>query len=77
MIRQGQLGTAFYFVATGEVRVVARATGPAKVVERGRLHEGTLFGEMALVTEQARTASVQVVGEADLLEIERVGRGRG
>jgi CRP-like cAMP-binding protein len=32
---------------------------------------GSLFGEMALVTEQARTASVQVVGEADLLEVDR------
>jgi CRP-like cAMP-binding protein len=75
VIRQGQLGTAFYFVATGEVRVVARA-GHNKAVERGRLHEGALFGEMALVTEQARTASVQVVGEADLLEVDRVAVGR-
>jgi CRP-like cAMP-binding protein len=75
VIRQGQLGTAFYFVATGEVRVVARA-GHNKAVERGRLHEGALFGEMALVTEQARSASVQVVGEADLLEVDRVAVGR-
>ena len=75
MIRQGQLGTAFYFVATGEVRVIARA-GNNKAVERGRLHEGSLFGEMALVTEQARTASVQVVGEADLLEVDRAAVGR-
>jgi CRP-like cAMP-binding protein len=75
VIRQGQLGTAFYFVATGEVRVVARA-GNNKDVERGRLHEGALFGEMALLTEQARTASVQVVGEADLLEIDRATIGR-
>jgi CRP-like cAMP-binding protein len=75
VIRQGQLGTAFYFVATGEVRVVARA-GNNKDIERGRLHEGSLFGEMALVTEQARTASVQVVGEADLLEIDRTAVAR-
>jgi CRP-like cAMP-binding protein len=75
VIRQGQLGTAFYFVATGEVRVIARA-GHNKAVERGRLHEGSLFGEMALVTEQARTASVQVVGEADLLEVDRAAVGR-
>jgi len=75
VIRQGQKGTAFYFVATGEVRVVARA-GHDKAVERGRLHEGSLFGEMALLTEQARTASVQVVGEADLLEIDRATIGR-
>jgi CRP-like cAMP-binding protein len=74
VIKEGQLGTAFYFVATGEVRVVARAG--SKMVERGRLHEGTLFGEMALVTEQARTASVQVVGEADLLEVDRAAVNR-
>jgi cAMP-dependent protein kinase regulator len=71
VIREGQVGTAFYFVAAGELRVFARAGSSSKAVERGRLHEGSLFGEMALVTEQARTASVQVVGEADLLEIER------
>jgi CRP-like cAMP-binding protein len=75
VIREGQLGTACYFVASGEVRVVARA-GNNRTVERGRLHEGALFGEMALVTEQARTASVQVVGEADLLEVDRVAIGR-
>jgi len=75
VIREGQLGTAFYFVATGEVRVIARA-GNNKGVERGRLHEGSLFGEMALVTEQARTASVQVVGEADLLEVDRAAVAR-
>jgi CRP-like cAMP-binding protein len=40
------------------------------------LHEGSLFGEMALVTEQARTASVQVVGEADLLEVDRTAVAR-
>ena len=53
----------------------ARA-GDNKAVERGRLHEGSLFGEMALVTEQARTASVQVVGEADLLEVDRAAVAR-
>ena len=54
VIREGQVGTAFYFVAAGELRVFARAGGSAtKAVERGRLHEGSLFGEMALVTEQA------------------------
>ena len=39
VIREGQLGTAFYFVATGEVRVIARA-GNNKSVERGRLLKG-------------------------------------
>jgi CRP-like cAMP-binding protein len=69
VIREGEPGKAFYFVASGEVRVFAKAgTG---TVERTRLHEGSLFGEMALYTEQPRTASVQVVGEAELLEMGR------
>jgi CRP-like cAMP-binding protein len=71
VIREGEPGKAFYFVASGEVRVFAKAGGATGTVERTRLHEGSLFGEMALYTEQPRTASVQVVGEAELLEIGR------
>jgi CRP-like cAMP-binding protein len=70
VVREGDPGSAFYFVASGEVRVFA-AAGAAPAVERTHLHEGALFGELALVTEQPRTASVQVVGQADLLEIRR------
>jgi CRP-like cAMP-binding protein len=40
-------------------------------VELTHLLEGALFGEMALMTDQPRTASIQVVGEADLLEVSR------
>jgi CRP-like cAMP-binding protein len=70
IVRQGDPGSAFYFVASGQVRVVAGAPG-SPPIERTRLLEGALFGEMALLTEQPRTASVQVVGEADLLEVSR------
>ncbi len=34
-----------------------------------RLGEGAIFGELALVAAQPRSASVEVVGEADLLEL--------
>jgi CRP-like cAMP-binding protein len=70
IVRQGDPGSAFYFVASGQVRVVAGAPA-SPPIERARLLEGALFGEMALLTEQPRTASVQVVGEADLLEVSR------
>ncbi len=75
VFREGDPGSGFYFVASGEVRVVAGwqpvVGRPSRAVELTRLLEGALFGEMALVTEQARTASIQVVGEADLLEVSR------
>jgi CRP-like cAMP-binding protein len=70
VIREGEPGVAFYLVATGQVRVFATPS-PGKEVERTRLLEGALFGEMALLTQQPRTASVQVVDEADILELSR------
>jgi CRP-like cAMP-binding protein len=69
VIREGEPGVAFYLVATGQVRVFATQGG--KQVERTRLLEGALFGEMSLLTQQPRTASVQVVDEADILELSR------
>ncbi|HEX3904836.1 MAG TPA: cyclic nucleotide-binding domain-containing protein [Polyangia bacterium] len=75
VFREGDPGSAFYFVAAGEVRVVAGgqpvAGRPTRSVELTRLLEGALFGEMALMTDQPRTASIQVVGEAELLEVSR------
>ena len=68
-IREGEPGRAFYLLASGQVRVFANAGG--KVVERSQLHDGALFGEMALYSDQPRTASIGVLGEADLLEIDR------
>ena len=70
IIRQGEPGESFYFVATGEVRVfVNDAMGREK--ELARLHDGSVFGEMALLSAEPRSASVAAAGEADLLEVTR------
>jgi CRP-like cAMP-binding protein len=70
-IREGEPGQSFFFVADGEVRVFA-TDGLGRQTELARLHEGAVFGEMALLSAQPRSATVQAVGECDLLE---VGRG--
>jgi CRP-like cAMP-binding protein len=67
--RQGEAGTALYLVAAGEVRVVV--SDQAGDREIARLYEGSLFGEMALITDQPRSASVVAVGEADIIEVSR------
>jgi CRP-like cAMP-binding protein len=67
--RQGEPGTALYLVASGEVRVVV-SDGAAER-EIARLFESSLFGEMALITDQPRSASVVVVDEADIIEVSR------
>jgi CRP-like cAMP-binding protein len=70
IIREGEPGVAFYLVAAGQVSVfVTDALGRRN--ELTRLHEGALFGEMALLAVQPRTASVQVIDDADVLELSR------
>ena len=70
VIREGDEGASFFLVGRGEVRVT-RSTGNGTAVELSRLREGALFGEMALLGAQPRSASVWVVDEADLLEVSR------
>ncbi len=74
IFREGQPGDAFYFVAAGELRVVGRDPR-GQPVEWARLHEGALFGELALLTAEPRTATVQAVGDADLIEVGRAAVG--
>jgi CRP-like cAMP-binding protein len=74
VIREGEPGVAFYLVASGQVRVFA-TDSLGRQTERTRLHEPALFGEMSLLTAQPRTASVEVIDEADILEIGRDALG--
>lgn len=69
VMRQGDAGDSLFLVASGELRVfVDTPRGPKDVA---RLFENTLFGEMALITGQPRTASVAVVGEADVIQVSK------
>ena len=72
IVREGDPGDAFFFLASGEVRVF---TGDAEggQLELAHLHEGVIFGEMALINAQPRSASVEVVGSADVIAIGRRG----
>jgi CRP-like cAMP-binding protein len=70
IIREGEPSVSFFVVAAGQVRVFH--TDPlGKRAEMAELHEGALFGEMALLAAQPRSASVDVVGDADILELGR------
>jgi CRP-like cAMP-binding protein len=70
VIREGEPGESFFFVATGTVRVYA-TDGLGRQSELAVLSENAIFGEMALISAQPRTASVAVAGSADLLEVTR------
>ena len=68
LFREGEPGDALYVVAEGEVGV-AREGPPRRAV--ARLGPGSFFGEVALITDQARTATVEAISATQLLAIDR------
>lgn len=69
VIRQGEPGSSFFFVASGEVAISMVEAGTRRDI--ASLHENSVFGEMSLLSARPRSASAEVVGEADLIEFTR------
>ena len=68
VIEQGSLGESFYIVCSGKVRVTRDEDGQRRVL--ATLDEGAFFGEMALLSQSPRSASVEAIGEdTQVLEI--------
>jgi CRP-like cAMP-binding protein len=70
VIREGEPGNSFYFVAGGELTVFA-TDGLGRQTQLARLGENAVFGEMALLSAQPRTATVGCLTEVDLFEVGR------
>jgi CRP-like cAMP-binding protein len=74
IVKQGHAGFAVYFICRGEVTVVRTASdgeGIEQQMELARLGPGSLFGEMALVSSDPRSASVVCDNHVDVLELTR------
>jgi CRP-like cAMP-binding protein len=69
LFREGEPGDALYVVVEGEVAVLSE--GPPRV-ETQRLGPGSFIGEVALLTDQARSSTVISVTPSELLRIDRV-----
>ena len=69
IVRQGQPGRSLFVVVSGEASVTLAATQG----EVARLHSGDVFGEMSLLTGEARTATVAAATDCDLVEIDAEG----
>ncbi|MFI5311016.1 MAG: cyclic nucleotide-binding domain-containing protein [Gemmatimonadales bacterium] len=65
LFREGDAGRAFYYIASGSVRLTAYGERLAE------LGAGTWFGEGALLSDQARSATAEVAEDAVLYAITR------
>jgi CRP-like cAMP-binding protein len=68
ILRQGERGHSFYVLARGTIEVSTEREGEA--VKLAQPSEGTIFGEMVLLSDAPRTASVRAVTDCDLLEFD-------
>ncbi len=70
IIRQGEQGDKFYIVKSGQVEVLIIRQGEPDLMA-ARLSRGDYFGEIALIKNVPRTASVKAVADCSLLVLER------
>ena len=80
VFRQGDPGGSLYVIRAGRVRVLKESNGRRRMVST--LGPGDFFGELAVVTGQPRSATVEVVEDAELLRVpadklEEMIAGRG
>ena len=69
IFRQGDRGDSMFVIERGRVRIVFSCEGHA--AEVALLEPGAFFGELSLLGGAARTASAEVIEDADLLVIRR------
>jgi CRP-like cAMP-binding protein len=70
VVKEGEPGNSFFFVAGGALKVFA-TDGLGRQTELAQLGENAVFGEMALLSAQPRSASVACVSDVDVLEVGR------
>ncbi|RMG10716.1 MAG: cyclic nucleotide-binding domain-containing protein, partial [Deltaproteobacteria bacterium] len=68
VIHQGERGRSFFIVAEGQLKVTRLVDG--EVVELARLSEGHFFGEMSLLSDAPRSATVTAVDGSRLFELD-------
>lgn len=69
IIRQGDRGNSAYLIQSGSVRIFVEQEG--KKIEFARLEIGQIFGEMALIFDDPRAASVEALEDCNLIVITR------
>jgi putative ABC transport system ATP-binding protein len=69
IIKQGDLGDKFYVVRNGHVEVSKSANGRSETLVQ--LGQGAFFGELALLRDEPRAATVTAVEPVELLTLSK------
>lgn len=69
VIEEGETGNSAFLIQSGMVRVYVESEG--RHIELAKLGPGQIFGEMALVFDEKRTATVETVEDSNLIVITR------
>jgi CRP-like cAMP-binding protein len=70
IVREGDTGDCLYQLLAGRVEVL-KAVGRERQVSVRKLEPGELFGEMTLLLDTPRTATVRALEECRLLQLNR------
>lgn len=69
VVRQGEAGRSMFVVAAGVLEVLQASAADSAPQRVSTLSPGQFFGEMSLLTEAPRTATVRALGPALLYEV--------
>ena len=70
IVRQGAPADKFFIIVDGEVEVIREDDGEARTVA-GQLKRGQFFGEIAILRDTPRMATVKAVAPTTLFAMER------
>ena len=71
IIVQGERGTSLFLIARGVVSVLVRIIGVDESRRIASLHAGDFFGEMALLSDEPRSATVHAITACQLYELSK------
>ncbi|MGD0736734.1 MAG: EAL domain-containing protein [Terracidiphilus sp.] len=69
LIREGERGECAYIIESGNVEILVQRAG--QLIQIGTRGAGSLLGEMAMIDDKPRTATVRALDDCTVLEITR------
>jgi cAMP-dependent protein kinase regulator len=71
VVKQGDPGDDFFIIVQGEAKVLQKKDGESEEVEVGTLKTSDYFGEIALILNRPRAATVVAQGKLECVKVDR------